>query len=117
MTTSTSSGRHRAVSCTSRSCVAAERMLDEPDPLTIRRAAAGDRDAFAEIVRATQANVWRYLVHLVGDHDRAADLTQDTFVKAHRALAQFRFRSRFTTWLLAIARRVAIDDGRRQRRR
>lgn len=90
--------------------------MPEPDPATIRRAAAGDADAFADLVRATQAHVWRYLLHLVGDEDRAADLTQDTFVKVYRSLSGFGFHSRFSTWLLAVARRTALDEGRRRAR-
>lgn len=91
--------------------------MEEPDLATVRRAAAGDLDAFAELVRTTQADVWRFLRHLVADDDLAADLTQDTFLRVHRALPDFRGESRFRTWAFAIARNVVIDDRRRRDRR
>ena len=91
--------------------------MEEPDPATVRRAAAGDLDAFAELVRTTQADVWRFLRHLVDDDELAADLTQDTFMRVHRALPGFRGESRFRTWVFAIARNIAVDDRRRRRRR
>jgi RNA polymerase sigma-70 factor, ECF subfamily len=91
--------------------------MDEPDPQTVRAAAAGDHAAFAAIVRTTQPHVWRFLRHLLGDPDVAADVTQETFVRVHRSLRGFRHESRFTTWLLRIARNAAVDEQRRQIRR
>lgn len=91
--------------------------MQEPDPTTIRLAAAGSSDAFTEIVQATQPHVWRFIRHLVHDDELAADLTQDTYVRAHRALPTFRGESLFRTWLLRIARNVAIDERRRLARR
>ena len=91
--------------------------MQEPDPRTIRLAATGDLDAFTEIVRSTQPDVWRFIRHLVGDDDLAADLTQDTFLRVHRSLGSFRGESLFRTWLFRIARNVTIDDHRRTARR
>lgn len=91
--------------------------MEEPDPRTIRRAAAGDRDAFAEIVRATQPHVWRFIRHLVHDDDLAADLTQDTYLRVHGSLRSFRGDSLFRTWVFRIARNITIDDHRRSERR
>ena len=48
-------------------------------------ARAGDRLAFAAVVRRAQADVWRYSAHLIG-RDEADDLTQETFVRVVRAL-------------------------------
>jgi RNA polymerase sigma factor (sigma-70 family) len=83
--------------------------VQEPDPQVIRAAARGDLDAFSELVRTHQAVVWRFLRHLVRDPALAEDLTQETFLRVYRRLASFRFRSRFSTWLLQIARNVGID--------
>lgn len=90
--------------------------MQDPDPQLIRAAAAGDVPAFADLVRHVQAHVWRFLVHLVGDPDVAADLTQDTLVKAHGALGGFRFESSLSTWLFRIARNCANDHFRRTAR-
>jgi RNA polymerase sigma-70 factor, ECF subfamily len=91
--------------------------MDEPDPRTLRAAASGDDAAFTSIVRDTQAHVWRFLRHLLGDGELAADVTQETFVRVHRALPRFRGESRFSTWLLRIARNAALDEQRRRSRR
>jgi RNA polymerase sigma-70 factor (ECF subfamily) len=76
----------------------------------------GDRTALLHAVRASQADVWRLAGHLVGP-DEADDVTQDTFVRAWRALPAFRGDSSARTWLLSIARRACADAVRRNVRR
>jgi RNA polymerase sigma-70 factor (ECF subfamily) len=71
-------------------------------------AARGDEAAFADWVRATQADVWRFVAHLAGAA-AADDLTQETFTRAVTALPRFAGRSSSRTWLLSIARRAVID--------
>ena len=71
----------------------------------------GDRTALLHAVRESQADVWRLASHLVGPDD-ADDVTQDTFVRAWRALPAFRGDSSARTWLLAIARRACADAVR-----
>jgi len=91
--------------------------MDEPDPRVIRAAAAGDEAAFTMLMRAAQPHVWRFLRHLLGDDEQAADVTQETFVRVHRALGRFRHQARFSTWLFQIARNAAVDEQRRGARR
>ena len=76
----------------------------------------GDRTALLHAVRASQADVWRLARHLVGPDD-ADDVTQDTFVRAWKALPTFRGDSSARTWLLSIARRACADAVRRNVRR
>lgn len=71
----------------------------------------GDRAAQAAFVRATQAEVWRFTAALV-DPGAADDLTQETFLRAFRALDTFEGRSGVRTWLLGIARRACADHLR-----
>jgi RNA polymerase sigma-70 factor (ECF subfamily) len=85
------------------------REVQEPDPRVIRAAAAGDLDAFSELVRAYQMEIWRFLRHLLGDDQLAEDVAQETFLRAHRHLGGFAFRSKFSTWLFRIARNAGID--------
>ena len=73
----------------------------------------GDRLALAGAIRASQAEVWRLAVHLVGPSD-ADDATQDTYVRAWRSLPRFRGDSSGRTWLLTIARRACADVVRRK---
>ncbi len=91
--------------------------MQEPDPRVIRAAAAGDLDAFSELVRAYQAEIWRFLRNLLGDDELAQDVAQDTFLRAHRHLSGFAFRSKFSTWLFRIARNAGIDALRARERR
>lgn len=75
-------------------------------------AGRGDTAAAAAFIRATQRQVWRFLHHLAGPTD-LEDLTQETYLRALRALPGFAGRSSARTWLYAIARRVAADHVRR----
>jgi RNA polymerase sigma-70 factor, ECF subfamily len=91
--------------------------LDEPTgwALTARH---GDPVAAAAFIRSTQAETWRFVAALV-DPAAADDLTQETYLRAFRALPAFEGRSSARTWLFSIARRVCADHIRasvRQRR-
>ena len=90
--------------------------MEEPDPDLIRAAAKGDHVAFAQLVRAHQAQVWRFLSHLLGDQTLAEDVTQETFLKVYKKLDSYQFRSKFSTWVLAIARNAGVDAIRKNRR-
>ncbi|HYN93454.1 MAG TPA: sigma factor [Pilimelia sp.] len=74
-------------------------------------AGGGDPAAMAAFVRATQAEVWRFTAALV-DAGSADDLTQDTYLRAFRALPAFEGRASARTWLLGIARRACADHVR-----
>jgi RNA polymerase sigma-70 factor (ECF subfamily) len=73
----------------------------------------GDRTAFAQLVVATQADVWRLCALLV-DRGAADDLTQETYVRAVTAITRYRGDATARTWLFSIARRVCIDTVRRR---
>ncbi|RKN47742.1 sigma-70 family RNA polymerase sigma factor [Micromonospora endolithica] len=74
-------------------------------------AGRGDRDAASRFIRATQQQVRRFLAVLISPAE-ADDLTQETFLRAVRALPSFAGRSSARTWLLTIARRTAVDHVR-----
>jgi RNA polymerase sigma-70 factor (ECF subfamily) len=80
------------------------------------KAGAGDASAEAAFVRATQADVWRFCASLV-DAEAADDLTQETYLRAFRALPRFEARASARTWLLGIARRTCADHLRTTVRR
>jgi RNA polymerase sigma-70 factor (ECF subfamily) len=88
---------------------------DERDQLALA-ARAGDRRALELLIEGTQGDVWRFCAHLA-DRSRAADLTQETYLRAIPSLARFRGDSSVMTWLLSIARRVVADELRREGRR
>lgn len=83
---------------------------DEPTRWALS-ARDGDPGAQAAFVRSTQAEVWRFCAALI-DTGAADDLTQETFLRAFRALAGFEARSSARTWLLGIARRTCADHLR-----
>jgi RNA polymerase sigma-70 factor, ECF subfamily len=79
-------------------------------------AGRGDGRALDGFIKATQADVWRFVAYLC-EADVADDLTQETFLRAIGALPRFCGRSSARTWLLAIGRRVVADHIRYQRSR
>lgn len=79
-------------------------------------AGRGDTAALESFIKATQHDVWRSVAYL-GDPGMADDLTQETFLRALSALPRFSGRSSARTWLLSIARRVVVDQIRRNQAR
>lgn len=78
-------------------------------------ARAGDRHALGALIAATQRDVWR-ICAVLGRRGEADDLTQETFLRAIRALPSYREEAPARPWLLSIARRVCADDLRRTQR-
>ena len=78
-------------------------------------AGRGDADALTAFVRATQADVWRYVAYLA-DRETADDLTQETFLRALRGVRTYRGDVPARVWLLSIARRAVVDHFRKQGR-
>lgn len=83
------------------------------DAVTVLALAAGrgDNRALEEFVRQTRDDVWR-LVGYLGDRRNADDLTQETFLRAFRALPRYTGRAPARVWLISIARRVVVDQVR-----
>lgn len=84
------------------------------DDLVVR-IRAEDRHACDELVLREYTAVYRFLLHLTGNSEAAADLTQDTFRVAWEKLAQFQGGSTVATWLHRIAYNRFVDAKRRQR--
>jgi len=89
----------------------------EVDQQLVERAQAGDKRAFELLVIKYQRKVERLLSRLIRDHAEIEDVTQEAFIKAYRALANFRGDSAFYTWLYRIAVNTAknylMSQGRR----
>ncbi|MFN4960837.1 MAG: RNA polymerase sigma factor RpoE [Burkholderiales bacterium] len=75
----------------------------EADALLVERVKQGDQRAFALLVAKYERRVQRLLSRLVRDSAEIEDITQEAFIKAYRALPQFRGESAFYTWLYRIA--------------
>ena len=81
-----------------------------------RRAATGDVAAFGAMVRQQQSSVRGLQRRLTrGNHALADDLAQDTFLEAHRKIAQFQGHGSFTGWLYAIAWSRFLMENRKRK--
>lgn len=76
---------------------------DNPDAMLVARAVAGDQSAFELLVIKYQRRVERLIGRMVRDVDLVEDIAQETFLRAYRALHQFRGDAQFYTWLYRIA--------------
>jgi RNA polymerase sigma-70 factor (ECF subfamily) len=83
---------------------AAEVALDRE---LVRRYTEGDESAFVEIVERHRGKVFNIVLRLLRNHADAEEITQDTFIRAHRGLAAFRGDSSLATWLFCIAVNLA----------
>jgi RNA polymerase sigma-70 factor (ECF subfamily) len=69
----------------------------------IRSVLNNDRSAFDKLVRRYQDKVFNLCFRMMGDYEEGRDCAQETFVRAYRALKDFRFEASFSTWILTIA--------------
>jgi len=93
-----------------------EKVEDLKEGELISRAQNGDRAAFAALVRAHQDEVYTLARRLVGDPHLAADIAQETLVKAWRSLPRFRGDALLSTWLYRITVNTAWTHKDRARR-
>jgi RNA polymerase sigma-70 factor (ECF subfamily) len=93
----------------------ADRTRETSDEEAIGRVLDGDTEAFAVLVKRHRARVMRLGMSFFRDEEETADFTQDVFVKAYTALASFKGKSLFSTWLLRIAYNTAINSKKRKR--
>lgn len=75
----------------------------DSDAMLVERAIAGDPHAFELLVIKYQRRIERLIGRMVRDVDLVEDIAQETFIRAYRALAQFRGDAQFYTWLYRIA--------------
>jgi RNA polymerase sigma-70 factor (ECF subfamily) len=87
------------------------------DAVVIARVLAGDRQQFAQLVQRYQSALYRHAVGMVLDHDVAADMVQDTFIRAYTHLASCRDRGRFRAWIFQTLRNRCLDHLKEPRRR
>ncbi len=84
----------------------------EHEASLVARAAAGRREAFAELVLRYEAPLQRFLRLRCGSTEDAEELAQESFLRAWRALASYDARWSFSTWLFTLARRLAASRRR-----
>lgn len=79
------------------------------DPVLLARLRAGDPRAFEALVTAYQHRIFGVALRMLGSRAEAEDVAQETFLRAHRALGEFRGEARLSTWLYAIASRLCLN--------
>jgi RNA polymerase sigma-70 factor, ECF subfamily len=80
------------------------------DTLLVQRTLEGDQRAFEMLVVKYQRRVERLIGRMVRDTDLVQDIAQETFIRAYRALGQFRGEAQFYTWLY----RIAVNTAKKQ---
>jgi RNA polymerase sigma-70 factor (ECF subfamily) len=92
-------------------------MTAAEDDRIVEAVLQGEAEAFAHLVRKYQKPIYNLMLRAVGVSDVAADLTQETFIRAYDKLYTFQPGKRFFPWLYTLAVNLARDHARRRRRR
>ncbi|MCU0942766.1 MAG: RNA polymerase sigma factor RpoE [Hydrogenophaga sp.] len=82
----------------------------DSDAMLVQRTLAGEQRAFDLLVIKYQRRVERLIGRMVRDVDLVPDIAQETFIRAYRALSQFRGDAQFYTWLY----RIAVNTAKKQ---
>jgi RNA polymerase sigma-70 factor (ECF subfamily) len=97
--------------------LAAASTMQVDDRTLVRQAQEGDLSAFDELIRRHQERVYATIYHMTSNHEDANDLTQETFVKAYKALGSFKGDSGFFTWVYRIAVNKTINFLKQRKNR
>ncbi len=90
-------------------------MLAVPEE-TLKKAAAGDMEAFEELYKLSSGYVYSVAYRVNGNPEDAEEVTQEVFVKVYRKLGTFSYRSKFSTWLYRVTVNTAINVYRKKAR-
>lgn len=83
--------------------------IEDPDAALVTKAQAGNLEAFENLVRRHSQVIYRTLTAILGDPVEAQDAMQDTLLSAFKHIRDFQGRSKFSTWLVSIARNAALQ--------
>jgi RNA polymerase sigma-70 factor, ECF subfamily len=81
----------------------------------VQAAKSGDLEAFSQLVKRYDRNIFRIAQHITHNEEDAQDVVQEAFLKAYTNLEQFQGNSKFYTWLVRIAVNEALMKLRRRR--
>lgn len=87
----------------------------DADAELVADAQGGKLEAFEELVRRNSQMIYRALIAILGDSSDAQDAMQDALLSAFRHIGGFQGRSKFSTWLVTIARNAALQQLRSRR--
>ena len=92
-------------------------MTREQEAQIVRRVLEGDVNAFEDLVTEHEKGVYAIAQRMTGNAEDAADMAQETFIKAYNSLSSFRGDSKFSVWLYRIATNVCLDFLRSRSRK
>lgn len=84
-------------------------MSPQEETKLVKLASRGDKNAFEELVKANQKNVYNLALKLMKNREDASDAAQEAFLKAYLKLPSFRGDSRFSVWLYRLTYNTCID--------
>ena len=92
-------------------------MTREQEVQIVQRVLQGDVNAFEKLVLEYEKSVYALTQRMTGNAEDAADMAQETFIKAYNSLSSFRGDSKFSVWLYRIATNVCLDFLRSRSRK
>jgi RNA polymerase sigma-70 factor, ECF subfamily len=90
--------------------------MQEPSIDIIQKASKGDLKAFEEIYRTTCGFVYSCALRVAGNSSDAEEITQEVYLKVHKYLEKFEFRSTLKTWIYRITVNTAINYAKKMKR-
>ncbi len=81
----------------------------------ISRVQEGDATAFDRLIDKYKSRLYGVIYNMLGNHEDAADLTQDSFVKAYKSITSFKSKANFYTWLYRIGVNTALNFLKRRK--
>ncbi len=90
-------------------------MKDESDSSLVRRFKQGEEKAFNQLVLRHQKRIYDLIYRMIRNHQDAADLSVEAFVRAYKGLKDFEERASFYVWLAKIAVNLCINFSKRER--
>jgi RNA polymerase sigma-70 factor (ECF subfamily) len=85
---------------------------NDPDLARMVRLIAGDDSALNQLMDRWQKPLLSFILRYVGNHADSIELAQETFVRVYQNRSRFNFKSKFSTWLLAIATNLCRHHAR-----
>lgn len=86
-------------------------LLDED---LARLAQQGNQDAFAELVKRYEKQIFSLAYRLIGDYDEAADLAQEAFIRIYQMLHRYDPEKRFFSWMYRVAQNTCLNAMQRR---
>ncbi|MEZ6044562.1 MAG: sigma-70 family RNA polymerase sigma factor [Planctomycetaceae bacterium] len=91
--------------------------LKDPDVRLMLRVRDGDENAFSQLVQNYQDRIVGIFSHILGDHEAAEDLAQETFLRVYRTRRGYQPNAKFSTYIFHIANNLASNTRRKKNRR